>query len=159
MIIVDEEHDSSLKQTEKFKYHARDIALVRAKKLKIPVVLGSATPSFESINNANKGKFKQLHLKKRYFTKTMPTVTVVDLNKDTSEDNLSSTLIRKIEKELKRGGQVLVFINKRGFSSVMMCKTCGWISKCTSCDAFMTYHRTNNCCLLYTSDAPTILLV
>ena len=145
MIIVDEEHDSSLKQTEKFKYHARDIALVRAKKLKIPVVLGSATPSFESINNANNGKFKQLHLKKRYFTKTMPTVTVVDLNKDTSEDNLSATLIRKIEKELKRGGQVLVFINKRGFSSVMMCKTCGWISKCTSCDAFMTYHRTNNC--------------
>ena len=64
MIIVDEEHDSSLKQTEKFKYHARDIALVRAKKLKIPVVLGSATPSFESINNANNGKFKQLHLKK-----------------------------------------------------------------------------------------------
>ncbi len=143
MIIVDEEHDSSLKQMEKFKYHARDIALVRAKKLKIPVVLGSATPSFESIHNARNGRYKQLFLKKRYYNTSMPTVTVVDLNKDTSEDNLSSTLIRKIKKELNKDGQVLVFVNRRGFSSVMMCKKCGWISKCSRCDAHMTYHKIN----------------
>ena len=93
IIIIDEEHDGSLKQSEKFRYHARDLSLVRSKNLNIPILMGSATPSFESLYNCEIGKYKHIVLKKRFFNTKLPTVKLVDVNKDTMTDGFSSELI------------------------------------------------------------------
>ena len=141
LIVIDEEHDASLKQSEKFRYHARDIALVRAKGANIPILMGSATPSFESFHNSQIKKYDHIVLKNRFRNTKLPTVTVVDIKKDTTKDGFSSTLIRAIKKELSDGKQILLFVGRRGFSHTLLCNTCGWTSKCDKCDTHMTFHE------------------
>ena len=144
VIIIDEEHDVSLKQSEKFRYHARDLSLVRAKNLNIPILMGSATPSFESLHNCQIGKYNHILLKTRFFKTKLPEVKVVDVNKDTATDGFSSELIRSIKNELQSKRQVLLFVGRRGYSRALLCKKCGWTSKCSKCDAQMTYHKNEN---------------
>ena len=143
MIIIDEEHDASLKQQEKFKYHARDLSIIRAKKNDFPIILGSATPSFESLHNCNIGKYKHLELKKKFFKTTPPKIILVDLNKDIPDDGFSAELKRQIQKQLDKGEQTLLFIGRRGFSHTLLCKSCGWLSKCSKCDSHMAYHSSD----------------
>ena len=144
IIIIDEEHDASLKQSEKFRYHARDLSLVRAKNLNIPILMGSATPSFESLYNCKIKKYNHILLKTRFFKTKLPTVKVVDITKDTTIDGFSSNLIGAIKDELKAKKQILLFVGRRGYSSALLCKTCGWTSKCYKCDAYMTFHKKDN---------------
>ena len=139
-IIIDEEHDLSLKQQEKFKYHARDLSIMRAKSNNLPIILGSATPSFESLYNCEKKKYRHLELKKRFFSTTLPKIFLVDLNKDSPDEGLSSELIRQIKQQIKNKEQTLLFIGRRGFSHTLLCKKCGWISRCEKCDSYMAYH-------------------
>ncbi|MBH44689.1 MAG: primosomal protein N' [Gammaproteobacteria bacterium] len=140
LIIVDEEHDSSLKQQEKFRYHARDIAIVRAMKSNIPVILGSATPSFETLQNCHNNKFIKYELTKRYHKTALPKIMIIDTNIDEPIDGISSELEKNIKSELKDKKQILLYIGRRGFSHALMCKNCDWISKCHKCDSYMTYH-------------------
>ena len=144
LIIVDEEHDSSLKQSEKFRYHSRDTALVRAKNINIPILMGSATPSLESLYNCHIDKFSHIFLKNRFHNTKMPSVTVVDTKVDTIKDGFSSTLINAIRKELDDGKQILLFVGRRGFSHTLLCNICGWTSKCVKCDVHMTFHEYEN---------------
>ena len=144
LIVIDEEHDASLKQSEKFRYHARDIALVRAKDANIPILMGSATPSFESFHNSQIKKYDHIILKNRFHNTKLPSVTVVDTKKDTTKDGFSSTLIRAIKKELSDGKQILLFVGRRGFSHTLLCNICGWTSKCSKCDIHMTFHEYEN---------------
>ena len=139
-IIIDEEHDLSLKQQEKFRYHARDLSIIRAKNNNFAIILGSATPSFESLYNCNIGKYKHLELKKRFFKTALPKIMLVDLNKDIPDDGFSSVLKKQIQNQLKKNEQTLLFIGRRGFSHTLFCKNCGWVSKCSKCDAYMAYH-------------------
>ena len=141
LIIVDEEHDASLKQSDILRYHARDVAIIRAKNLNIPILMGSATPSFESLYNCKKTKYDHIILKSRFFNTKLPSVTVIDTNKDQLSEGFSSGLVKAIKETLKNKKQTLLFINRRGFSHTLLCKTCGWTSKCDNCDAFMTYHE------------------
>ena len=144
MIIIDEEHDSSLKQSEKFRYHSRDIALVRAKNNSIPILMGSATPSLESLYNCQIEKFSHILLKNRFHNTKLPSVTVVDTKVDTVRDGFSSTLIKGMKKELDDKKQVLLFVGRRGFSHTLLCNVCGWTSKCKKCDVHMTFHEYEN---------------
>ena len=140
MIIVDEEHDTSFKQTDRFRYSARDIALYRAKITKIPVVLASASPSIESLNNALKGKYKLLTLKKRATGANLPEFFPLDLKGKEIQEGFSEFLTNSIGWELANKNQVLIFINRRGYASSLICKSCGWVSGCSRCDAHMTVH-------------------
>ena len=144
IIVIDEEHDASLKQSEKFRYHARDLSLVRSKNLKIPILMGSATPSFESLHNCKIGKYNHVLLKTRFYKTKLPSVQVVDITKDTFVDGFSSELIKSINRELEARKQILLFVGRRGYSNAVLCKTCGWTSKCPKCDAYMTFHKNNN---------------
>ena len=144
LIIIDEEHDSSLKQSEKFRYHSRDVALVRAKNINIPILMGSATPSFESLYNCQVDKYSHVILKNRFYNTKLPKVTVVDTTKDTTRDGFSPILIREIRKELDKGKQVLLFVGRRGFSHTLLCNVCRWTSKCHKCDVHMTFHEFEN---------------
>ncbi len=141
LIIIDEEHDSSLKQQEKFRYHARDLSIVRAKNLNIPIVIGSATPSFESLHNTLLEKSRKYNLTKRYHKAELPEITLVDLNKDLPEGGISKFLKDMIAENLDNNKQTLLFIGRRGFSHALTCLECRWISKCKLCESFMTYHK------------------
>ena len=141
MIIVDEEHDASLKQQEKFKYHARDLSIIRAKNLNIPIIIGSATPSFESLYNSDINKSTRFNLTKRFFKTELPKIAIVDTNKDIPDDGISNFLKESIKTQLNKKKQCLLFIGRRGFSSALMCKTCSWVSKCNKCESYMTYHQ------------------
>lgn len=141
LIIVDEEHDSSFKQQDGFRYSARDLAVIRAREENICVVLGSATPSLESLHNANNNKFTRLSLGKRAGTSVASNpMTVVDVAKETLQGGFSEQLLYKIKSHIKNGNQVLVFINRRGFAPVLTCQTCGWIAECDKCIAQFTVH-------------------
>ncbi len=141
LIIIDEEHDSSLKQQDKFRYHARDLSIIRAKNLNIPIVIGSATPSFESLHNTLLKKSKKYSLTKRYYETDLPEITLVDLNKDLPTDGISKFLRNMIQKNLNDKKQTLLYIGRRGFSHALTCLECRWISKCKICESFMTYHK------------------
>ena len=141
LIIIDEEHDSSLKQQEKFRYHARDLAIMRAKNLNIPIIIGSATPSFESLHNTRLEKSKKYNLTKRYFKTDLPKITLVDLTKDLPKDGISRFLKKEITNTLDKKKQILLYIGRRGFSHALTCLECRWISKCKICESFMTYHK------------------
>ncbi len=144
LIILDEEHDGSFKQQEGFRYHARDLALVRAKNKKIPVLLGSATPSFESLENVNRGYFKLLKLTQRGAAGARPPkVSLLDVCRRPMEDGISDKLLEKIEQHLSQQGQVLLFLNRRGYAPLLMCHECGWTTACQRCDASMTLHHHN----------------
>ncbi len=133
LIIVDEEHDGSYKQQDGMRYHARDFALVRGKALDVPVILGSATPSLESLHNAMSGRYAHLRLVHRAGEAKPPSVRVQDLRKRPLEAGLSAETMAAISNALRAGGQVLVFKNRRGYAPVLMCHDCGWSAQCKRC--------------------------
>lgn len=141
MIIVDEEHDSSLKQQDSFRYHGRDIAILRARQLNIPIVLGSATPSFESLQNALSGKYKYHQLKKRAGQSNKAKISLIDVAKQQMEFGLSGSLKHEIKQTLARGEQVLVFLNRRGYAPAINCQECHWLCDCQRCDKPYTFHQ------------------
>jgi primosomal protein N' (replication factor Y) len=140
LIVVDEEHDASFKQQEGFRYSARDVAVMRAHQTGIPVVLGSATPSLETLHNALEGRYGHLSLPERAGTAAHPVVRLVDLRALYLEDGLSPTLLRAMEEHLARQGQVLLFLNRRGYAPVLLCHECGHLGECRRCDARLTLH-------------------
>ncbi|RNF84514.1 primosomal protein N' [Montanilutibacter psychrotolerans] len=140
LLVVDEEHDGSFKQLDGIRYHARDFALVRAKALGVPVLLGSATPSLESLRNAQAGRYAHLRLRERAGVALPPSVRVVDVRKRPLEAGLSPELFEAVSQALAAGGQVLVFKNRRGYAPVLLCHDCGWSAQCQRCDAPMTVH-------------------
>ncbi len=140
LLIVDEEHDGSYKQQDGIRYHARDLALVRAKALDIPVLLGSATPSLESLHNAFSGRYRLLRLPQRAGNARPPQVRVLDVRKRLLTHGLSQDAFDAIEQCLARGEQALVFKNRRGYAPVLLCHDCGWSAACKRCDAPMTVH-------------------
>ena len=144
LIVVDEEHDASLKQQEGFVYHARDVAIFRAKQLSIPIILGSATPSFESIHNANQKKFEHLQLTKRAQSDLMPKIQFADMRTERAGTILSNSLRQAMQTHLQAGKQIILFLNRRGYAPALLCHDCGWVAKCTRCDANMTYHSQSN---------------
>lgn len=144
IIIVDEEHDSSYKQQDSLRYHARDVAIMRAHKEDIPIVLGSATPCFETLQNALSGKYHHLILSQRAGNATPATHKVLDIKGLYLEGGLSAPLIAEMRKHLDAGNQVMLFLNRRGFSPALMCHECGWIADCKRCDAYYTYHQNSN---------------
>ena len=141
LIIVDEEHDMSLKQQEGFRYSARDLAVWRAHRLNIPVVLGTATPSLESLYNVDQQRYRLLHLPERAGQACMPELKLLDVRQQPMQDMLSTPLLKRIQTHLTQGGQVLVFLNRRGFAPVLLCHDCGWHADCPRCDTRMTYHQ------------------
>jgi primosomal protein N' (replication factor Y) len=140
LIVIDEEHDASFKQQEGFRYSARDLAIIRGREENICVVLGSATPSLESLQNANAGKFTHLQLSERAGTAEVAEIEIIDVGSQLLTEGFSEMLLFKIGKHLDRGNQVLVFINRRGFAPVLTCQSCGWIAECASCVAQLTVH-------------------
>jgi primosomal protein N' (replication factor Y) len=140
LIIVDEEHDASYKQQTGFRYSARDLAVVRARRLDVAVVLGSATPSLETFNNALQGRYRRLALPRRIGRAGAPRVRVVDLNLHASRHALSTPLVAAIGYHLAAGHQVLLFLNRRGFAPALFCPNCKVAEQCRRCDARMTVH-------------------
>ncbi|BEV17712.1 primosomal protein N' [Herbaspirillum sp. DW155] len=142
LIVIDEEHDPSYKQQEGLRYSARDLAVWRAHQLGIPVVLGSATPSLETWHHAQAGRYRRLELRQRAARQAvLPTVKVIDMERDKPVDGLTAGLIAAVRKRLEQGEQSLLFLNRRGYAPVLACDACGWISNCMRCDAFMVVHR------------------
>ena len=141
LIIVDEEHDLSYKQQEGFRYSARDVAVYRAQKNKIPVLLGSATPSMETLNNSRNERYTEHQLFNRIGEACLPKIDVVDLKKSTMYGALSDKLIEAIRKTLSSNLQVLLFLNQRGFAPAMLCHDCGHVMHCERCDKPMTLHK------------------
>ena len=144
LIIVDEEHDSSLKQQEGLRYSARDLAVVRAKKLDIPVVLGSATPSLDTLQRCRDGAYNLTKLPSRAGKAVPPLMRLVDLTRYDAYEGLSQPVIDAIEKNIARNGQVLIFLNRRGFAPTLICTGCGKVAECTRCDSRMTVHAGSN---------------
>ena len=140
LIVVDEEHDGSYKQQDGIRYHARDFALVRGKALGVPVVLGSATPSFESLHNAQAGRYLHVRLPQRAGDAKPPTVRVLDVRKRALDAGLSPELLQKLRATVDAGGQALVFRNRRGYAPVLLCHDCGWSAQCARCESPMTVH-------------------
>ncbi len=140
LIIVDEEHDLSFKQQEGFRYSARDMAVARGKHLNCAVVLGSATPGFESLQNAERGVYRYLQLKQRAGNAKLPAMELVDIRSVRMEAGISPVTRRLIDEQLQQGQQVMVFLNRRGFAPVLTCHDCGWVGHCHRCDANMTVH-------------------
>ncbi len=140
LVIVDEEHDLSFKQQEGFRYSARDMALVRARRMDCPVVLGSATPSLESLRNAQAGRYRHLMLLERAGDAEPPRLDILDIRSVRLEAGISPVLYRMIGEELDAGNQALLFLNRRGYAPLLTCYDCGWIAECRRCDSRLTYH-------------------
>ncbi|KXF82759.1 primosomal protein N' [Enterovibrio coralii] len=141
IIIVDEEHDASYKQQDSFRYHARDLAVMRGHEENIPVILGSATPSLESLHNATTGKYHHLTLTKRAGNAVKAKHGVLDIRGLYLEAGLSAPLIAEMRKHLNDGNQVMLFLNRRGYAPALMCHECGWLAECKRCDAYYTLHQ------------------
>ena len=141
LIILDEEHDQSYKQQEGFRYSARDLAVIRAQQENIPIILGSATPSLESLNNCHAGRYQHLVLSTRAGNAVQPDWQVVDLKTERSNAGIATTTLTAIDQTLKNNHQVLVFLNRRGFAPAMLCHHCGWTAECQHCDSRLTVHR------------------
>ncbi len=141
MIIVDEEHDASFKQQDSFRYHGRDIAILRARQLNIPILLGSATPSLESLQNALSGRYHYHQLKKRAGKASTAKISLIDVAQQQMEHGLSGTLKQAIKNTLARGEQALIFLNRRGYAPVINCQECHWIADCQRCDKPYTLHQ------------------
>ena len=142
LIIIDEEHDPSYKQQEGLRYSARDLAVWRAHQLGIPIVLGSATPSLETWQHAQSGRYRKLELRERAVKDAvLPTVRLIDMERDKPTEGITSFLISALKLRLERGEQSLLFLNRRGYAPVIACDACGWISNCTRCTAFMVLHK------------------
>ena len=143
-IIIDEEHDASFKQQDGWRYHARDLAVVYAKQLNIPVLMGSATPCLESLNNVQQGKYQRLCLSEKANQSTALQQHVIDLKHQSMRNGLSEILIKRMQVHLEKGNQVLLFLNRRGFAPVLLCHECGWMAECRHCDKPYTYHQQHN---------------
>lgn len=142
LIIIDEEHDQSFKQQEGFRYSARDVAIFRAQQENCVVVMGSATPSLESVHNVARGRFVQIALTTRAAANAlMPAIEFIDLNHERTEDGLSAKLIAAIAETVQRGEQSLVFINRRGFSPALVCAQCAAMPECKRCSARLVFHQ------------------
>jgi primosomal protein N' (replication factor Y) len=144
LILVDEEHDLSFKQQEGFRYSARDLAVVRANRQGCPIVLGSATPSLESLRNIQMQRYRHLLLPERAGKAAKPQMDLIDIRSNPLKSGISPVLIRIIGEHLARDEQVLLFLNRRGFSPLLICHACGWLSDCPRCDARMTFHRSSH---------------
>ena len=141
LFIVDEEHDLSFKQQDGFRYSARDLAVVRARDAGTPVVLGSATPSLEAIDNVRRGRYRRLDLPHRAGGASPPRIDVVDLRSRPFDNGLCDVLVEALEQTKARSEQALLFINRRGYAPVLMCHACGWVADCDRCDARLVFHR------------------
>ncbi len=141
LVLVDEEHDASLKQQEGFRYSARDLAVWRAHREAVPVVLGTATPSLESLYNVAQGRYARLHLPERTGSARPPRVGLLDIRRQPMDSPLAPALQAAMERHLAAGGQVLLFLNRRGFAPTLLCHECGWLADCPRCDAHMTLHQ------------------
>lgn len=144
IIIVDEEHESSYKQEENPKYHARDVAIFRGQYHQAPVILGSATPTLESYARAQKGVYQLINLEERVQGRPLPKVEIVDMRSELHEGNrsmFSRVLFDKITHCLERKEQMVLFLNRRGFSTFVMCRDCGFVQQCPHCDISLTYHK------------------
>ncbi len=141
MVIIDEEHDLSFKQQDGLRYSARDFAIFRAQREKLPIILGSATPSLETLHNALIKKYQYLKLTKRTQQATLPNFIIADTRQLHLKAGLTPLLIAKIQQHLNNNKQVLLFLNRRGFSPVLMCHDCGWIDQCQRCQINFTYHQ------------------
>ncbi|WP_225086501.1 primosomal protein N' [Pectobacterium colocasium] len=141
LIVIDEEHDSSYKQQEGWRYHARDLAVFRAREEDIPIVMGTATPALETLYNVQIGKYRRLNLTKRAGNAALAKQHVIDLKGLPLTAGLSQPLITRIRHHLTNDNQVILFLNRRGFAPVVMCHECGWIAECQRCDHYYTYHQ------------------
>jgi len=141
LVVVDEEHDPSFKQHDGgFRYSARDIAVMRAQRAGVPIVLGSATPSLETLHNARLGRYTRLALSRRAGEALPPRLALVDLRAEALRHGLSTTVVEAIRRHLEDQGQVLVFLNRRGYAPTLACTACGWLAGCSSCDARLTVY-------------------
>lgn len=141
LIIVDEEHDTSFKQQDRFRYHARDLAIIRANHNAIPVVLGSATPSLESLLNVQRKRYEYLQLTQRAGVAVLPEFKLLDIRQAQVEEGISAPLLQAMQTHLEKNNQVMLFLNRRGFAPVWYCTQCAWMAECQRCDARMVYHR------------------
>ncbi len=141
LIIVDEEHDASYKQQDGFRYSGRDLAIYRARQLGIPVILGTATPSLESLHNAVCGRYHFLQLTERAGNASNPDYIMLDLRGEIITEGFAESLFTMMSSHLNRRNQVLVFLNRRGFAPILLCRSCGWIAKCERCDTSYTLHH------------------
>lgn len=144
LIVVDEEHDGSFKQQDGVRYHARDVAIYRAKQHGIPIILGSATPSLETYSNARSGRYQLLTLLQRATQTALPDIALIDLSKTTTEDGLSLPMFEAIRDCLDMGKQTVLFLNRRGYAPVMFCTDCRQTVRCHRCDSNLTVHRRAN---------------
>jgi primosomal protein N' (replication factor Y) len=141
VIIIDEEHDSSYKQQEGWRYHARDLAVFRAREENIPMVMGSATPALETLHNVQLGKYRQLKLTQRAGNAKPAAQHLIDLKGLPLKVGLSQPLLKSMQHHLKAGNQVMLFLNRRGYAPALLCHECGWIAECQRCDHYYTFHQ------------------
>ena len=139
IIVVDEEHDPSYKQEDKLIINARDFAIIRAKNSDCPIILSSATPSIENVNNCRKKKFKEIRMPKRVNDVPLPNIQIVDMKKE--KNIISNKLIIQIKKNLNSKLQTMIFVNKRGYTSYILCKKCGFIKQCPNCNVSLVLHN------------------
>jgi primosomal protein N' (replication factor Y) len=148
LIIVDEEHDSSYKQQEGLRYHARDLALVRGKMKDCPVILGTATPSLETFAHASSGRYQYLHLRSRPGTAQTPSIRILDLNQikpwEMKSRSVTPDLFEALSRTLEAGNQAFILYNRRGFASYLQCERCENVVKCPNCSVTLTYHKNNH---------------
>src|SRR4051794_21944164 len=146
LIVVDEEHDPAYKQEDGVRYHARDMAVVRAREERIPIVLVSATPSVETEVNARQGRYRRLHLPERFGGSEMPDVRVIDLRSEGPARGkyIAPRLAQEIKPRMERGEQALLFLNRRGYAPLTLCRQCGFRLGCPNCDAWLVEHRFRN---------------
>ncbi|MCB1735531.1 MAG: primosomal protein N' [Gammaproteobacteria bacterium] len=141
LFILDEEHDASFKQQDGFRYSARDVLLMRGRRSDVPVVLGSATPSLESLHNVERGRLQKLPLRARAGDASPPRVALLDMRAQPLNGGLSPRMWQSLERHLAEDGQVLLFLNRRGYAPVMSCHDCGWLPACSRCDANLVVHQ------------------
>ena len=141
VIIVDEEHDTSFKQQEGFRYSARDMAIIRARNAGVPIILGSATPSLESLYNAQQKRYLHLSLPERAGEAKPPAFRLLDLRHQPLQEGLAPKLLDIMEAHLQTEGQILLFLNRRGFAPTLLCHECGWVGRCHRCDTHLTFHQ------------------
>src|SRR5690606_24037318 len=143
LIVVDEEHEAAFKQEDGVTYHARDMAVVRASLGQFPIILSSATPSLESTVNARQGRYERVRLPERHGVAELPSITAIDMRAEPPERGrwLSPRLAREIAVALERGEQALLFLNRRGYAPLTLCRNCGHRIECPQCSSWLVEHR------------------
>jgi primosomal protein N' (replication factor Y) len=154
LIVIDEEHESTFKQETVPRYHARDVAVKRAQLERVPVLLGSATPSLESWRNSQRGRYTRLVMSRRVEGRPMPDVEIIDLRHEKRVlGGLSDSLRQAMHHAIGEGGQVILLLNRRGYHTFVVCPRCGHVLKCKSCDVAVTYHKSRHLLICHTCDA------